>query len=154
MQSSIYNSSASSPRHHSLPTVTVTSRRSRPQQSRSRTASRGESIPTAANVAPTPPLLRRKTMANDEIIHGAKGDEISNGDRHPNSEVDKIRRNSLYMTFNAPQVDDYVCNVSSLMFGLLSQQVGSSLMKSHPQAFTSSHHARLHFHNASKDSLN
>jgi hypothetical protein len=111
MQSSIYNSSASSPRHHSVPTVNLTSRRSRPQQSRSRTASRGESIPIAANVAPVPSLLRRKTMANDEIINGAKDDEISNGDRHPNSEVDKIRRNSLYMTFNAPQVDDYVCNV-------------------------------------------
>jgi len=46
-------------------------------------------------------------MANDEIINGATGDEISDGDRHPNSQVDKIRRNSLYMTFNAPQVDDY-----------------------------------------------
>jgi hypothetical protein len=76
-------------------------------------------------------------MANDEIIHGAKGDEISNGDRHPNSEVDKIQRNSLYMTFNAPQVDDYVCNVFSLVFSSLSQQWGSSLMKSHPQALTS-----------------
>jgi hypothetical protein len=46
-------------------------------------------------------------MANDEIINGSKGDNVSNGTKPLSSEVDKIRRNSLYMTFNAPQVDDY-----------------------------------------------
>jgi hypothetical protein len=135
MQSTVYNSSAASPRHHSSPTVTVTSRRSRPQQSRSRTASRGESIPIVTNVAPAPPLLRRKTMANDEIINGAKGEDISNGDRHPNSEVNKIRRNSLYMTFNAPQVDDYVCNLILLSLGTLSQQWGKQPQGKPPSSF-------------------
>jgi hypothetical protein len=33
--------------------------------------------------------------------------EVPNGSKHSNSELEKIQRNSLYMTFNAPQVDDY-----------------------------------------------
>ncbi|KAE9367233.1 hypothetical protein N431DRAFT_472237 [Stipitochalara longipes BDJ] len=49
-------------------------------------------------------------MANDEVTngcHGLNGVKVSNGTKSSASEVDKIRRNSLYMTFNAPQVDDY-----------------------------------------------
>jgi len=38
-------------------------------------------------------------MANDDVPNGSK--------QSTNPELDKIRRNSLYMTFNAPQVDDY-----------------------------------------------
>jgi hypothetical protein len=45
-------------------------------------------------------------MAIDAVPNGANGAKQST-----NSELDKIRRNSLYMTFNAPQVDDYVCNL-------------------------------------------
>jgi hypothetical protein len=58
-------------------------------------------------------------MANDEIINGSKGDNVSNGTKPLSSEVDKIRRNSLYMTFNAPQVDDYVCDLIPISFRVI-----------------------------------
>jgi hypothetical protein len=52
--------------------------------------------------------------------------EVVNGDRRPqatqpppNLEADKIQRNSLYLTFNAPQVDDYVSPVFSLPLSLI-----------------------------------
>jgi hypothetical protein len=96
MQSSIYNTP--SPRHHSSP---ATSRRPRPHTSRSRTASRGESYSSTSDLASNSFLARK--MANDEVPIGSK--PLSN------PELDKIRRNSLYMTFNAPQVDDYVCGL-------------------------------------------
>jgi hypothetical protein len=109
MQSSIYNNSSPSPRHHSSPTF----RRSRPQQSRSRTSSRGEAIVTSSELVSNS-LLRRK-MAIDEVTNGSNGEGFPNGTRSTNSEVDKIQRNSLYITFNAPQVDDYVCELISLV---------------------------------------
>jgi len=99
MQSAIYNTS--SPRHHSS---SATSRRPRLHTSRSRTASRGESHLSTSDVASNSFLARK--MAIDAVPNGANGAKQST-----NSELDKIRRNSLYMTFNAPQVDDYVCNL-------------------------------------------
>jgi hypothetical protein len=51
-------------------------------------------------------------MANDEVPNGSNGREVSNGTKSSSSEVDKIQRNSLYITFNAPQVDDYVCDLT------------------------------------------
>jgi hypothetical protein len=102
MQSSIYNTS--SPRHHSSP---ATSRRPRLHTSRSRTASHGESHLSTSDVASNSFLARK--MANGAVPNGANG---ANGAKQStNPELDKIRRNSLYMTFNAPQVDDYVCNL-------------------------------------------
>jgi hypothetical protein len=56
-------------------------------------------------------------MINDEGTNGSNGSNgvaVSNGTKSSTSEVDKIRRNSLYMTFNAPQVDDYVGDLISL----------------------------------------
>jgi hypothetical protein len=44
--------------------------------------------------------------------------EVPNGSKHSNSELEKIQRNSLYMTFNAPQVDDYVCDFIFIGFAL------------------------------------
>jgi len=46
-------------------------------------------------------------MANDEVTNGSNGVDVSTETKASSSEVNKIRRNSLYMTFNAPQVDDY-----------------------------------------------
>jgi hypothetical protein len=149
MQSSIYNNSPSSPRHHSSPTII--SRRSRPQPSRSRTAPRGESIPSPSDIAPAS-LLRRKTMANDKIINGSKGDDVSNGTKPPSSEVNKIRRNSLYMTFNAPQVDDYVCDLILVGFRVINpfHNTAESFLVRGVTSDPHISHGHLHFRNSFK----
>ena len=96
MQPSVYNSS--SPRHlHSSPSA----KRPRYKLPRPNTATCGDS--TSSDIDRNTVLTRK--MANDNI-------DISNSVRSSTSEVDKIRRNSLYMTFNAPKVDEYVSPIS------------------------------------------
>jgi hypothetical protein len=71
------------------------------------------STPNMANIVRPSPTRQDSTPDYDQDVDGT-----SRTERLTNPEVDKILRNSLYLTFNAPQVDEYVC-VPSVRFYLL-----------------------------------
>jgi hypothetical protein len=62
------------------------------------------STPDMANVACPFPTRQDSTPDYDQDVDGT-----SRAEQPTNPEVEKILRNSLYLTFNAPQVDEYVC---------------------------------------------
>jgi hypothetical protein len=66
------------------------------------------STPDMANVVRPSPSRQDSTPDYDQDVDGT-----SRAERPTNPEVEKILRNSLYLTFNAPQVDEYVCILPS-----------------------------------------
>jgi hypothetical protein len=62
------------------------------------------STPDMANVVRPSPSRQDSTPDYDQDVDGT-----SRAERPKNPELEKILRNSLYLTFNAPQVDEYVC---------------------------------------------
>jgi hypothetical protein len=70
------------------------------------------STPDMANVVRSSPSRQDSTPDYDQDVG------TSRTERPTNPEVEKILRNSLYLTFNAPQVDEYVC-ILSVSFCLL-----------------------------------
>jgi hypothetical protein len=62
------------------------------------------STPDMANIVRPSPSRQDSTPDYDQDFDGT-----SRAERPTNPEVEKILRNSLYLTFNAPQVDEYVC---------------------------------------------
>lgn len=95
MHSSLFNSSAATTQHHqSMP------HRHQYQQSPRRTPDLSASSSTSSLLD----LLRMSDIIDFPSSEIPQTEPLT----PPNREADKLQRNSLYLTFNAPQVDEYV----------------------------------------------
>jgi hypothetical protein len=100
MHTSLFNPSTSHHQHH---------HKNSRQQQFPRSAVRTTALSPSSSTSSMMSLL--KVPEPVEVINGDRCPQATK--LPPNLEADKIQRNSLYLTFNAPQVDDYVSPVFS-----------------------------------------